>query len=147
MDYAVVDAQPRHIAELEEIEQECFSLPWSREQLEAQLPDERHVFLVAEADGKAVGYVGMMYVLDEGYISNVAVTASCRRAGLGSALIAELLRRARALSLSFVTLEVREHNTPAIELYKKHGFVAVGTRKNYYEQPKEDALLMTNFLK
>lgn len=147
MDYSVVDAQPCHIAELEKIEQECFSLPWSREQLESQLPDERHVFLVAEADGQAVGYVGMMYVLDEGYISNVAVTASCRRTGLGSALITELLHRARALSLAFVTLEVRAHNTPAIELYKKHGFVAVGTRKNYYEQPKEDALLMTNFLK
>ncbi len=147
MDFSVVDAEPRHIESLETIERECFSMPWTREQLESQLPDDRHVFLVAEAGGEAVGYVGMMHILDEGYISNVAVAAAFRRNGVGDALIVELLRRAIELGLSFVTLEVREHNTPAMELYKKHGFIPVGKRKDYYEQPKEDAVLMTNFLK
>ncbi len=147
MDFSVVDAEPRHIEKLEAIEHECFSMPWTREQLQGQLPDERHVFLVAEADGEAVGYVGMMHILDEGYISNVAVSAAFRRHGVADALIAALLRRAAELELSFITLEAREHNTPAKELYKKHGFVPVGKRKDYYEQPKEDAVLMTKFLK
>ena len=105
------------------------------------------MFLVAEVGGEAVGYVGMMYILDEGYISNVAVSAAFRRNGAADALIAELLHRAAALELSFVTLEVREHNTPAKQLYKKQGFIPVGKRKDYYEQPKEDAVLMTKFLK
>lgn len=147
MDFAIVNAEPRHIERLEAIERECFSTPWTREQLAGQLPDDKHVFLVAEVGGEAVGYVGMMYILDEGYISNVAVSAAFRRHGVADALIAELLHRAAALELSFVTLEVREHNTPAKQLYKKQGFIPVGKRKDYYEQPKEDAVLMTKFLK
>ena len=93
-----------------------------------------------------LGYVGMMFVLDEGYISNVAVAPAFRRRGIADALIAELLRRADALSLSFVTLEVREHNIPAISLYENNGFVRVGLRKNYYQKPCENAVLMTRYL-
>ena len=144
MDYAIVDARPEHLDELEALEQICFSLPWSREALVSQLPDPMHVFLVAvDASGAVLGYVGMMHVLDEGYISNVAVAPPARRQGIGDRLIEELLHRARALELSFVTLEVREHNEPAQELYRKHGFVPVGKRRNYYQAPVEDAVLMT----
>ena len=103
-----------------------------------------HIFLAALNDsGEAVGYVGLMYVLDEGYISNVAVSPEWRRRGIGDMLIEELLRRALAKKLSFVTLEVRESNAPAIALYSKHGYVPVGTRKNYYDLPRENAILMT----
>ena len=144
MDYAIVDARPEHLDELEALEQICFSLPWSREALVSQLPDPMHVFLVAvDASGAVLGYVGMMHVLDEGYISNVAVAPPARRQGIGDGLIEELLHRARALELSFVTLEVREHNEPAQALYRKHGFVPVGKRRNYYQAPVEDAVLMT----
>ena len=87
------------------------------------------------------------YVLDEGYISNVAVSPEHRRKGIADRLIRELMTRAGQLELAFVTLEVRESNAPAAELYKKHGFVKVGQRKNYYDLPKEDAILMTKFLK
>ena len=130
---------------LEELEKECFSLPWTREQLQSELPNDKHEFLAAEVNGEVVGYAGMMCVLDEGYISNVAVSPQYRRNGIGRALVAEMLRRAECRQLSFVTLEVREHNDGAIALYSEAGFVPVGTRKNYYERPREDAVLMTLF--
>ena len=143
----IQNAEKKHLAQLENLEKLCFSMPWTREQLESQLPDAQHVFLVA-VDGESVlGYVGMMFVLDEGYISNVAGSPEARRCGIGDALIAELLLRAEEKALSFVTLEVRESNEAAIRLYQKHGFQKVGLRKKYYDLPKEDAILMTKFLK
>ncbi len=142
-----LDAQPHHLPQLEELEQQCFSIPWTWDQLMSQLPDDCHEFLAAEQEGKVLGYVGMMTVLDEGYISNVAVDPAFRRQGIADRLITELLDRARIRELSFVTLEVREHNEPAIALYRKHGFAPVGLRKNYYELPVENALLMTKYLK
>lgn len=147
MSIQITDVLPRHLPQIEELEQRCFSLPWTWDQLMSQLPDDSHEFLAAEQEGKVLGYVGMMTVLDEGYISNVAVDPASRRQGIADRLIAELLERAEIRQLSFVTLEVREHNEPAIALYRKHGFTAVGLRKNYYELPVENALLMTKYLK
>lgn len=140
------DARDWMLPQLEELEKQCFSLPWTEEQLRSQLPDGNHCFLTAVEDGKVLGYVGMIHVLDEGYISNVAVAPAARRQGIADRLIAELLRRAETLALAFVTLEVRSGNAPAIALYEKHGFRTVGLRRGYYEAPKEDALLMTKRL-
>lgn len=103
----------------------------------------RSLFLLAEREGEALGYLGMEYVLDEGGITNVAVFPVHRRQGIADALLNELLRRAKGLGLATVTLEVRETNAPAIALYQKHDFVPVGRRKNYYTSPTEDAILMT----
>lgn len=147
MEYRIVNAELRHIEQLEQIEQACFSMPWTKEQLKGQMPDSCHVFIAAESGEAVLGYVGMMYIIDEGYISNVAIAPEYRRQGIADALIDELMGRAAALNLAFVTLEARQSNSPAIALYKKHGFVPVGVRKNYYELPKEDAVLMTKFLK
>ncbi len=147
MELRIVNAEKRHLDALVELERRCFSIPWTRAQLTAELPDERHEFLVAEAGEEVLGYVGMLFVLDEGYISNVAVAPDYRRRGVASALIRALLARAAERELSFVTLEVRENNVPAIALYEGFGFVPVGRRKNYYDAPKEDAILMTCFLK
>ena len=147
MDFAVQNAGEAMLPQIEAIEQACFSVPWTRGQLAAQLDENRHVFLAAVSGGRVLGYVGMMYVLDEGYIANVAVAPEARRQGVGSALIAELLHRADALQLAFVTLEVRASNAPAIALYAGFGFEPVGRRKNYYDKPSEDALLMTKFRK
>ena len=147
MDYRIVDATKQHVPALENLEKLCFSSPWTAQMLETQLPDDKHEFIVAEMDGELLGYVGMMYILDEGYISNVAVSPQYRRRGVADALIAELIERAKKLELSFVTLEVRQSNTPARTLYRKHGFKDVGLRKNYYDLPKEDAILMTKFMK
>ena len=148
MEALICDAEARHIPQMEEIEKLCFSMPWTPEQLRAQLHDTQHECIVAlDLDGNVLGYVGMMCVLDEGYISNVAVHPTARRQGLADRLTCELLDRARERSLAFVTLEVRAGNEPAISLYGKHGFLPVGRRKNYYSLPKEDAILMTNILK
>ncbi len=143
----IVDTRPEHLDDILLMEQQCFSVPWTHEQLMAQLSDFMHIFLAAEDEnGRAVGYAGLMYVLDEGYISNVAVSPDRRREGIADMLLTELYARAKAKKLSFLTLEVRESNIPAQSLYKKHGYTEVGRRKAYYSRPKEDAVLMTCFL-
>ena len=147
MGFAVVNADETMLPQIEAIEQACFSMPWTRGQLAAQLDENRHVFLAAVDGDRVLGYVGMMYVLDEGYIANVAVATEARRQGIGRALIAALLKRADELELAFVTLEVRPSNTAAVALYSAFGFEPVGRRKNYYDKPSEDALLMTKYRK
>ena len=147
MSYEIVNADTCHVSGIHAIEVECFSDPWPEEAIVSQLPDENHAFLVALDGEHVIGYVGMMKVLDEGYISNVAVTAAYRRRKIGEALIVELMRRAEMWDLSFVTLEVRESNEPAKALYAKYGFKQVGLRKGYYTKPKENAVLMTVYLK
>ena len=142
----IVSVEERHLDDIEHIERECFSMPWTREQLRHQMGDD-HIFICAENEnGRAVGYVGLMHVLDEGYISNVAVSSDFRRQGIADALLDELRRRGEAKGLSFMTLEVRAGNAPARALYAKHGYRDVGLRKNYYERPREDAVLMTLYL-
>ena len=147
MEFRIVDVSAEHIRQIEEIERDCFSRPWTAEQLKSQMRDEQHEFIDAVDGSRVFGYVGLMYVLDEGYISNVAVHPDARRQGIGDALIDVLAAKAAELELAFLTLEVRESNAPAIALYAKHGFHPVGKRKNYYDAPKEDAVLMTCYLK
>ena len=146
MCYEFLPLTKEMVPALSKLEKLCFSVPWTRAQLISQLPDENHDFIVMEADGEAIAYVGMMYVLDEGYISNVAVSPAYRRQGIADKLISQLLKSAEDKELTFVTLEVRQSNIPAISLYEKNGFIKVGQRKNYYDLPKEDAILMTKFL-
>ena len=147
MKYRICDVEDKHIAPIAELEKLCFSMPWTEDQLRAQLRDSMHEFLCAlDEQGKVLGYVGMMYVLDEGYISNVATSPECRRQGVADKLIETLISIGSEHKLSFITLEVRESNQPAILLYEKHGFSPVGKRKGYYSLPKEDAILMTKFL-
>lgn len=141
----VVPMEERHLNTLAEIEKACFHAPWSADMLREELG--KGIFLVAEQDGAVAGYVGCQTVLDEGYITNVAVSPDCRRQGIGRALIAELTERAKRAGLAFVTLEARESNAPAITLYEGAGFRRVGVRKNFYTAPAEDAVLMTLFLK
>jgi len=135
-------ARESDLYQIAEIEKQCFSLPWDEDMLRIQL-GERYVFPVA-ADGEEIlGYVGMQYVLDEGYISNVAVAPQHRRKGIADMLLSALHSEAEKLDLSFISLEVRASNTPAISLYEKHGYIEEGRRKNYYEKPREDAIIMT----
>ena len=143
----IVDTQLEHIDDIAELEKQCFSIPWTSEQLASQLTDNMHICLAAvDGEGRTVGYVGLMYVLDEGYISNVAVAPAHRREGIGGMLLDTLRERAEEKGLAFLTLEVRQTNEPAKSLYKKHGYVEVGLRKGYYAKPTEDAILMTLFL-
>ena len=145
MFFEIIDANEAHLPQILKIERECFSLPWTEEALGSQLDKSRHVFLSALWGGTVLGYVGLMFVLDEGYISNVAVSSEHRRKGVGEALVAALKERGEALGLSFMSLEVRASNAPAIALYEKLGFQHAGVRKGYYEKPREDALIMTYY--
>lgn len=148
MAYRIIDANEALIPGIERLERLCFSVPWTAEQIHSQLPDGEHLMLAALNDsGEVLGYIGAMRAADEGYISNVAVAPEARRQGIGDALIDRLVRKSAERQLAFLTLEVRESNAPARALYRKHGFSDAGVRKNYYEKPRENAILMTLFLK
>ena len=143
MNYKLVPMTAEHISQIAALERACFSHPWSEALLENELWNDAAVVIVAEGeDGTVLGYAGLQTVLDEGYINNVAVDEKFRRQGVADELIAAFVRYGQA-NLAFLTLEVRASNAPAIALYAKHGFLEAGRRKNYYDAPKEDALLMT----
>ena len=128
------------IAELEQI---CFSSPWSERALKESLEKPEYIFLVAELEGRIAGYVGMIRALDEGDIMNLAVFPEFRKRGVGRGLLAALFDRAKALCINRVFLEVRESNEAARALYEKAGFHAIGLRKNFYEAPRENGVLMS----
>ena len=121
------------------LERACFSDPWPEDFIARRL--ERT--MVAEESGAFLGYAVLSFVLDEGSLDSVAVVPEHRRRGTGDALMEAVVRRGRERGLAFITLEVRAGNDGAIALYKKHGFVQAGRRTNYYERPREDAILMT----
>ena len=110
---------------------------------EGELAADNSLYLMAVEGERLLGYAGMQYVLDEFYIENIAVDPGCRRQGVGLALMEALIAQAREMGGAFVTLEVRPSNVGALGLYTRLGFEPVGRRKDYYEKPREDALLMT----
>ena len=144
MHVRIVPMNADHLDEIAELEQVCFSTPWSRNMLAEELDNACSAFLVALDDGGHVaGYAGLQVILDEGYITNVAVQPEYRRQGVAGQLLAVFLNFAKGNHLAFLTLEVRASNYGAIALYGGLGFRSVGRRKNYYEHPKEDAIIMT----
>ena len=126
-----------HLLQVAEIENKCFSHPWSLKSLESELKNNGSHFYVSVEDDKVL--------VDEGYIFNVAVDENARKKGIGTALINTLVTFAKKNSLAFLTLEVRQSNENAIRLYSNAGFVKVGERKNYYSEPVENAILMTKY--
>ena len=141
--YKLVPMDKSHIAEIAQIERECFSDPWSEASLTEELYNPLASFIVAQRpDGAVLGYAGLHVVIDEGYIDNVAVREDYRGNGIADDLVDVFVRFGRE-HLAFLTLEVRPSNEPAIQLYMKHDFAQVGRRKNYYENPREDAIIMT----
>ena len=144
MHVRIVPMNADHLDEVAELERICFSTPWSRNMLAEELDNACSAFLVAEDDaGRVVGYAGLQVILDEGYITNVAVRPECRRNGIAGKLLQVFLDFGQANHLAFLTLEVRASNYDAIALYGSRGFRSVGRRKNYYEHPKEYAIIMT----
>lgn len=133
-----------HVPFAAKIEKECFSAPWSENALESELENENARFYVAFVDGEAAGYFGMHVVCGEGYVANIAVDKKFRRLGVAGAL---LNKAAEENKMSFISLEVRKSNAPAISFYKKHGFETVGERKKFYSNPSEDAFIMTKYFK
>lgn len=126
-----------------EIEKECFSAPWSKKQIEEEILRENAVFLTAKINGVVVGYISGQMILDEFYISNIAVSERFRNKHIGSTLIEELIRILSDTKCSFATLEVRESNMNARKLYEKYGFSFLGIRRDFYSAPKENACIYT----
>ena len=140
----IVPMTADHLDEVAELERVCFTTPWSRNMLAEELDNYLSAFLVALDDNdKVAGYAGLQAVLDEGYITNVAVRPDCRRQGIAGKLLQVFLDFAKGNHLAFLSLEVRASNYDAIALYGSRGFRSVGRRKNYYEHPREDAIIMT----
>ena len=141
----IVPMTADHLDALEQLERTCFSRPWSRKMLAEELDNQCAAFLVAEdaATGEVIGYAGLLVAADEGYITNVAVDPSRRRQGVAQQLLQVFDSFARGSRLAFLTLEVRPSNAAAIALYQGFGFQEAGRRKNYYDLPKEDALILT----
>lgn len=124
------------------IERQCFSDPWSRQALAGELESPLSRYFVCVEDGQVLGYLGTRMVLEECQIVNVAVRPDCWRQGIGRRLMQALFRSARRQGMEWVGLEVRQSNLPAIRLYQCFGLEICGVRPGYYQNPREDALLM-----
>ena len=144
MNIQITPAANEHLPQLTALERICFPAdPWSETLYRAALDNPAVAILLAQGeDGALLGYAVLSTVLDEGNLDNIAVAPEARRRGVADALLDVLTGFGRE-NLAALMLEVRASNAPAIALYEKHGFAAVGRRKNYYDAPREDAILMT----
>lgn len=147
MDLKIEKMTSAHIEEIARLEKECFSSPWSEDGLKAELNNNFARFFLAFSGERVAGYIGSHNVIGEVYITNIAVFSEFRRNGIGKVLVEFLVNEMKKENAEFVTLEVRKSNQNAISLYEKCGFEKVGERKNFYEKPIEDAILMTYFIK
>ena len=131
-----------HVSAVAELEKICFSDPWSENSVASELKNKLALWLVAEEEGRVAGYIGSQTCGDESDVMNVAVHPDFRRRGIAETLVNALVEQLKAIESRCLTLEVRASNVPAISLYEKLGFSEVGRRKNYYRNPREDALIM-----
>ena len=131
-----------HVSQIAEIEKLCFGDPWSEKSIASELDNSLSYWLVALEDDRVAGYVGSQTVMGWTDMMNVAVHPDFRRQGIGEALVEQLVADLKKMDSQCLTLEVRESNLPAVSLYEKLGFVQVGLRKNYYRNPRENALIL-----
>lgn len=138
----IVPMHESHIAQIAALEQLCFSDPWSENSVRSELSNPLSLWLVAEEDGRVIGYVGSQSVPPEADVMNLAVAPDCRKKGIGRALMTALIAQLRSRGVTALFLEVRVGNLPAQRLYQSLGFVEVGRRPKYYVNPIEDALIL-----
>ena len=139
----IVKMNESHVVSVAAIEKECFGpAAWSERSVASELINKLALWLVAVEGDTVAGYIGSQTVCDETDMMNVAVTAAFRRQGIAEKLVNALVAELQAMDSHCLTLEVRASNAPAIGLYEKLGFTQVGLRKNYYRNPREDALIL-----
>ena len=131
-----------HVAQIAALEKICFSDPWSEKSVASELDNKLAYWLVAVEGDTVAGYIGSQTVMDETDMMNVAVHPDFRRRGIAEALVTGLVEYLKTVGSRCLTLEVRASNAPAIALYGKLGFAEIGRRKNYYRNPREDALIL-----
>ena len=131
-----------YVAQIAELEKLCFSDPWSANSIASELENKLAFWLVATEGDRVAGYIGSQTVMNETDMMNVAVHPDYRRKGIAEALVNDLVENLKKMGSHCLTLEVRASNVPAITLYEKLGFSEIGRRKNYYRNPREDALIL-----
>ena len=141
-DYIIRPMEVSDTEQVEMIEKQIFSIPWSQKSFEDACQSNDNIYLVCEMNGQIAGYCGLWTVLGEGNITNMAVSGGFRRLGIAETLMKEMEKRGMSKNVVTYFLEVRKSNKAAVNLYKKMGYVQIGVRKNFYEKPIEDALIM-----
>ena len=131
-----------NVAQIAQLEKICFSDPWSERSIASELDNNLAFWLVAVEGETVAGYIGSQTVMEETDMMNVAVHPDFRRQGIAEALVNGLVKQLKDMGSHCLTLEVRASNVPAISLYEKLGFTEIGRRKNYYRNPREDALIL-----
>jgi ribosomal-protein-alanine N-acetyltransferase len=141
-----VTLREMELSDLDEImiiEKDAFTTPWSRNAFTMEIKENLLAkYIVAEVEGSVVGYAGIWLILDEGHITNIAVKKESRGQGIGNYLIMGLIDFCKNSKIYNMTLEVRESNIVAQNLYKKYGFLDCGIRPNYYSDDHENAVIM-----
>ena len=140
MEYVLMNSD--HVAQVAQLEKECFHDPWSENSIASELKNPLSLWLVAVDGQQLAGYVGSQSVMGEADMMNIAVSSKFRRMGIAQELVERLVKLLREKDVYSLTLEVRASNEPAKALYGKLGFEPVGRRPNYYRNPKEDALIL-----
>ena len=142
MKLEITEMKQEDIPAVAALEREIFSMPWSENGFLSALSSSDTLYLTARADGRVVGYCGLLQSFDEADITNVAVSPAYRGRSVGYRMLSELMEAGKTRGIERYTLEVRVSNQAALALYEKLGFASVGVRKNFYEKPKEDAVIM-----
>ena len=138
----ITEMNAAHVSQVAALEKICFADPWSEMSIASELQNLWAYWLVAVNGDQVAGYIGSQSSIDEADVMNVAVHPDYRRQGIAESLIEALVAELKNRSIHSLTLEVRASNAPAISLYEKQGFAQVGCRRNYYRNPKEDALIL-----
>jgi ribosomal-protein-alanine N-acetyltransferase len=138
----IIKLASEHSAAIAALEEICFSTPWSENAILHEVTNPISYWLVAVENGQVLGYVGSQYGYGEADMMNLAVVPDFRKRGIGQLLVAELISHLDDLDVKSLTLEVRQSNAAAVSLYDKMGFQQVGLRPNYYQKPRESALIL-----
>ncbi len=137
----------QYIESLVDLENLCFKIPWTKNMFLGDVKNPNAYYILVLNNSKVIAYCGLYKVLDESSITNIAVHPDFRKKGLAKLMLSNVVKHCMDNNISSITLEVRESNTNAINLYSNNGFKIVGKRKNYYADNHETAILMTKYLK
>ncbi len=142
MEYEIREMTPQDVPQAAALEAQIFSQPWSEKGFLDTLRSQDSLYLTVWSEGNLLAYCGLLQSFETADIMNVAVREEYRRRGIAYAMLTELMNRGRQRGIERYTLEVRAGNTAAQQLYARLGFESAGIRKNFYEKPREDAVIL-----
>lgn len=145
-EYLIRDMLAEDVPDVIKIEKEQFSDPWPESLFYDDIRSGDSYPLVVQNNNEIIGFAVLWVAVDEGHLTNIAVTQKYQRKSVARALLSYILRLAAGMKLALIVLEVRSSNSPAISLYESFGFEPLAIRKRYYQHPIEDALIMRKVL-